>query len=533
MTKRVSDQTLGYNCKDVIATFDCASEFMGELDKPAAPGRNTFRNTYDHTLSVYEPCMYMQSRGMRIDLEALEHEKRRVGERIGQLQEEINRLCGREINPNSSQQLQKYFYIEKGIHPYTKLDKNKQSVITCDDKALQRIARGTSARAGLREAALIQEWRKLSKLKGTYLEIRFDDDRRMRSSYNPRGTRFARLSSSKTIFETGMNQQNLHPDFLSFIVADPGCMFVSLDKRQAEWVIVAYASGDASMISAVEQGLDVHAYTAHRMTKVPMDIIKAENKAIGHTSDPDEVLEYRRSIPLLSKMIDAGMWMPRSMSMRQCGKKSNHGLNYDESYKMFAIINELTEKDAKWIVEFYHTGYPGIRRWYEWTKQELQRNNRVLHNMFGRPYRFLGPWDKDLWKSAYSYNPQSTVGEMVNRGMVDAYFDKSDCTRNLELMQQVHDNILFQIPINDPFLGEAILKCKKYLEPKLTWSGREFVVATDMKLGVNLGNMIEVPIVEDGAKLAESMRTALANWYKENGGDPEGGRLDNGVPQVH
>ena len=210
MTKRVSDSTLGYNAKDVIVTYDCANEFMGELDKPAAPNRNTFRETYDHTISIYEPCMYMQSRGVRIDLEALEREKINVGRRIDELHLDINRLCGREINPNSSQQLQKYFYIEKGIHPYTKLNNQKQSVITCDDKALQRIARGTSARAGLREAALIQEWRKLSKLKGTYLEMRFDSDNRLRSSYNPRGTRFARLSSSKTIFDTGMNQQNLH-----------------------------------------------------------------------------------------------------------------------------------------------------------------------------------------------------------------------------------------------------------------------------------------------------------------------------------
>jgi DNA polymerase-1 len=304
-------------------------------------------------------------------------------------------------------------------------------------------------------------------------------------------------------------------------------MFISLDKRQAEWVVVAYASGDTSMIAAVEQGLDVHAYTASRMTKVPIDIIKAENKAIGHTSDPEEVLEYRRSIPLLSKMIDAGMWFPRSMSMRQCGKKSNHGLNYDETYRMFALINELTEKEAKFIVDFYHKGYPGIQKWYDWTLKELQRYNRVLVNMFGRPYRFLGHWDKDLWKSAYSYNPQSTVGELVNRGMCDIYYDKRPELGDAEIVQQVHDNILLQIPEDSRFLGEAVLAAKKHLEPVLQWQGREFVIATDMKIGYNLRDMLEVPLVDDGAKLAESMRTTLSEWKKEQGGNAESGRLDH------
>ena len=75
-----------------------------------------------------------------------------------------------------------------------------------------------------------------------------------------------------------------------------------------------------------------------------------------------------------------------------------------------------------------------------------------------------------------------------------------------------------------------MLKCKKDLEPKLTWGGREFGIATDMKVGVNLGNMIDVPIVSDAAKLAESMRTILSNWQRENGDSSEGGRLDISVP---
>jgi hypothetical protein len=49
--------------------------------------------------------------------------------------------------------------------------------------------------------------------------VAFDADGRLRCSWNPRGTKFGRLSSSQTIFGTGMNLQNLSPKFKGFIVA--------------------------------------------------------------------------------------------------------------------------------------------------------------------------------------------------------------------------------------------------------------------------------------------------------------------------
>jgi DNA polymerase I-like protein with 3'-5' exonuclease and polymerase domains len=444
----------------------------------------------------------MQSRGIKIDREALEQEKINVARRIEELSAEINNLCGRTINPNSPADLQRYFYVERGIPPYTKLNSKKEQSITCDDLALSRLARGTSARAPLREASLIQEWRKLSKLKGTYLEISFDIDSRLRCSYNPRGTKFARLSSSKTVFGTGMNMQNLHPAFLSFLVADEDCIFLDIDKSQAEWVVVAYASGDENMISCLERGIDPHAYTASQMFHMPVDLIKEEGKLLGHESDPLLVQKQRLLHPELAKAIAEKKWLPRTMSMRQCGKKSNHGLNYDESPNMFGLINEISVGEAKVIVDFYHRTYPGIRRYYEWTKRELSDHGRTLVNLFGRPCRFLGRWDSELWKSAYSYIPQSTVGELVNRALCGIYYDSSDDTRNLEVMQQVHDSIRLQIPLDSPNLGAAIQAAARYLNPTLNASGREFQIASDLKVGFNARDMEEVPLVSDSAEQA-------------------------------
>lgn len=501
MTYRTSDEMLTYNALDCAMTWQCADAFMNELD-------DGFRGTYDHTIDLYGPLMYMMTRGIRVDHERLNATKQKVDKDLNELETQIKERCGRWVNPLSPKDCCTYFYIEKGIPPYTKYVKaSGKSSITCDDKALQRIFRGTSARKGSYEAKLIQNYRGLMKLKGTYLDITFDKDDRMRCSWNPRGTKFGRLSSSKTIFETGMNMQNLPEEFAGFLCSDPGKIFISLDKAKAEWVVVAYESGDASMINAIESGVDVHAYTASQMFKIPMDVITFENEIIGHSNDAEEIAKKRKYIKELDPYRNS--WLPRTTSIRQCGKKSNHGLNYDERYKMFSITNEITEKEAKVIVEFYHSIYPGIRQWYDRIQSKLGEG-RVLTNCFGRKCRFLDRWGDDLFKAAYSYLPQSTVGEIVNRGMVEIYNSKDEVFNTWEILRQVHDSIDFQCDDKDArTMAKGIRKAETILNPTLSAGGREYRIDTDCKIGYSLDNMKSIDITDEDSMTA-SIRKAIS-----------------------
>lgn len=498
---RVSDRTLYYNAKDAAATrviFDAVNSDLQKLDLTAP---------YDHTLSLFGPLSYMMVRGVRVDKDALNELKKKVEVTLVEYQEKLNKLCGRELKFGSSQDCQRYFYGEKGIAPYTKRGAKGSTSVTCDDKALQRLAKGTASRPGLPEARIIQRMRQLQKLKGTYLDIVFDADGRLRCSYNPRGTRFGRLSSSKTIFQTGMNMQNLPPTFQKFLVADPGRVLMKFDKRQAEWVVVAYASGDEAMIHAVETGLDVHAYTAHRMFDVPMDIVKKEHKVVEHETDPVEIERLRSQLDYLKPYLDR--WLPRTTSLRQCGKKSNHALNYDETARMFSFINEITEKEANTIIDFYHRAYPGIRTWHDYIRRKLS-TDRSLENAFGRAYHFLERWGSDLFKSAYSYIPQSTVGELVNRGMVEIYNDNSIWTNQLEILQQVHDDIKFQLPYNNVAqMVQCIHRIKHALNPTMHLNGRDFTIATDASIGFCMGEMEEIDINSTDAILTEQIETYL------------------------
>lgn len=480
---RMDENFLQYSALDSACTFEAYKAFWDGLEPVFIPA-------YNLTARLLPVLMFMQSRGIKVNKAALEETKVEVLQKADKLQAELNELVGRPLNVNSPKQCQDYFYTELGIPAY----RNQEGRPTIDDKALQRLVRGTAARPGLRQAKLVQDIRGLQKLFGTYLNLEFDRDDRMRGSYNPRGTKFGRLSSSKTIFGTGTNFQNLPPEFKKFLEADDGYVFIEVDKRQAEWVAVAYLTGDANMIAAIEKGIDVHTHTASLMFGVDPDIIKYEHKLVGHTTDETQIAELRMGdLRIVQAMRDSkGQW-PRTMSLRQCGKKSNHGLNYDEGPNGFALINEIEIKEAKRIVDLYHEIYPGIRIWYESIKRQLQKD-RILTNCFDRAVRFLDMWGDSLWKSAYSMLPQSTIVDSLNGGMVRIYHDRSITGTeglNLDILAQVHDSVLMQVPINairDRAVFEQLISTiTDYTSPELTYSGRTFKIASDYKFGLNWG----------------------------------------------
>jgi DNA polymerase-1 len=297
-------------------------------------------------------------------------------------------------------------------------------------------------------------------------------------------------------------------------VADENKLLMKFDKKQAEWVAMAYITGDENMIKAVEGGIDVHTYTASSMFKVPPDVIKKEHKILDTESDPERIAELRRGMDFMQPYL--GQWLPRTMSMRQCGKKSNHGLNYDEHAKMFALINEISEKEAQTIIDFYHHIYPGIGRYYENIRNRLSTNQRSLENLFGRKYRFLEKWGPDLFKSAYSFIPQSTVGELVNRAMDRIYDDNSPETAELEILMQTHDDIKFQDQYQDlDKLVKCIRKIRQYMDIPLVANGREFTIGTDMKIGFSFGKMTEIDIDQSDDEVKAAIQRFIDEQQKQ------------------
>lgn len=202
------DRFYKYNCRDsavcIEAYYPLAEEIYNDVD---------YHWTYENTMSMFEPCLYMMARGVLVDTVKLNEVKTEVQGTLDEKEAELNDVAEQPFNPGSPKQCIQYFYGVKGIKPYIN---RKTSNPTCDDKALARIVR----RFNLPEARLTQEIRGLRKLRDTYLNMVFDKDGRLRCTYDPRGTASGRLSSKKTIFGTGLNMQNLHPKFKGFITTD-------------------------------------------------------------------------------------------------------------------------------------------------------------------------------------------------------------------------------------------------------------------------------------------------------------------------
>jgi DNA polymerase I-like protein with 3'-5' exonuclease and polymerase domains/uracil-DNA glycosylase len=474
-------QFWNYNGKDGCVALESWELLEKEMDE------GDFRATYDMTVAMTDPLMFMNMRGMKVDLEGLDRTKHQVEGEIAKREAELSEAVP-GLNPDSPKQCAKHFYKDKGYHPYL----GKTGNPTTDDKALARIYR----RYNDRVAKLIQELRGLKKLKGTYLDITFDADHRMRCSWNPRGTWTGRLSSGKTVYDTGMNMQNLDPKFKDFLVADDGYMLIEFDLAGAEWVVVAYLTGDQNMINVVESGKSPHVVTGALISGAPEELVALEHKIVDSATDPEVIEELRKQIP---QLLEGEFFLPRSMSIRQAGKKSNHGLNYDMKYRRFALENEMDEADAEKIVTLYRiAAYPGLVKWHEKEVEDLRKNDRCLWNCFGRKVRLLSEWGQELFNAVYSFKPQSTVGDITEQGMVEAYGLNDPDFQPAQLLAQVHDSLVFQYPVDD-FEGMAWFihrMLNDVLKPEISYTGadgvvRKFKINVDCKIGISWGKKMD------------------------------------------
>lgn len=477
-----------YNAKDSLVCIEALPKIEAEVT------RQNNNATYNRQVRLIPPLMYIQERGMRVNVEgmkkasndALESIKanalkfgkivnKDVSIKVDKESESyliVNKSGGditlpkneyekyRKITPlfniGSNTQLADHFYRVKGLKPYY-----KGKSITTDDDALRRIAR-----KGIEEAIVLRNIRKMAKLKSTYFDMQLtSSDNRLRSAMNPVGTRYGRLSSSEDIFGQGGNIQNLPDVFRYFIMPDEGYVMYNVDLSQAENRIVAYIAPEPLMKESFETGVDVHSRTANLLSGLPYDEIKAQDAA-G-----------------IKCNLGTG-----EFTWRFWGKKSNHSFNYDLGYITASLKLDMPQSQAKALIERYHTIYPGVRQYHAWVKNALAKN-RQLTNLMGRTYVFLNRWGDQLFKDAYAFIPQSTVADIINeRGVNYIYYDPEQF-EFVELLDQVHDSTVFQIPISVgwEYHAAALMLIKRSLEQSLLWHGTEFVIPAEVSMCITLG----------------------------------------------
>lgn len=402
-----------YNCLDCLSTYRVAMGILQHMKKLQVDS---------HYFQVVHPsieaAIYMQEKGLRCDEEWRREERERLFEIRESLQKELNNLAGWEVNADSTQQCQKLLYEQKGIPPIRHRQTNKP---TTNEDALLRLMRDHN----LPEIPIIWKLRHITKLVGTYYDMKANEDGRLHSSWNVAGTITGRWSSSKTAWNTGGDFQNIPVPERRMIIPDEGKVFLYADLAQAEMRVVAWISGEESMKQAFKEGKDVHRINASNILGIPEDQVTPKQryaaKQVGHAANYD-VKARTFSITVARNVLIKSV----KKSIREPDETSD------------AIMPNVRESEV--LLNNYFTANMRIRSWQNELKSQV-RKARLVRNPLGRQRLFLGIPNDAMMRQALDQIPQSTIADLID----------IICTRLIyalpkgaDLLLQNHDAVLVQ-----------------------------------------------------------------------------------------
>jgi len=277
-------------------------------------------------------------------------------------------------------------------------------------------------------------------------------------------TSFFLIRNQNNIQITGnSNLQNQPYLFKKHLIADKDWILCEPDLAKAEAHVVAYLTQDSNMIKSFESGIDVHSFNASKIFNVPIEKVLEE----AHTKKVDQ-----------------------KSTMRYMGKKVVHASNYAMGPQTFSdnlAVEDIfkSQSDCKRLLQNYQDRFPGLKRWHRSIEEEVQAS-RILYSLFGSPRKFLGDMGPALFRNAYSYKPQSTVAELLNRGMIKMVNDPrlGKDGFDIRMLTTVHDSVLFQFHKSKiPNLLQILLIIKDHMSHTFTYKGRSFTIGLDAKIG--------------------------------------------------
>ena len=346
----------------------------------------------------------MQFNGIFIDKDYLENRSNEIGKKIESLESEIIDLAGEEFNLNSSQQL---------------------AVILFDKLKLPMIKKRSTAEAVLSELKdkhplpeLILSYRKLYKLKNTYLDplpsYIISDTQRVHSSFNQTMTATGRLSTSSPNFQNIPIRTEDGKEIRKAIKAQSNeYQIFSADYSQVELRVMAHLSGDESLISALNNGEDIHTFTA---------------KNIFNVDNDDMVLP----------------------EMRRIAKIVNFGIMYGAGPFRLSQELDIPFGEAKQIKDSYFEKYQGIEKYIENSKLQIKETKSV-ETLLGRK---RAVWDSDSQnkirrdaaeRMAINMPIQGTAAEMIKLAMIKIHRQINKENLKSKLIMQIHDELLLEV----------------------------------------------------------------------------------------
>ena len=346
----------------------------------------------------------MEYDGVYVDEKQLIDKSDELGKKLDGLSAEILAEAGTEFNINSTQQLANILFDIKGL-PQIK----KRS--TAED-VLERL-RDEHPLPGL-----ILEYRKLNKLKNTYLDSIpqhiHPETKRIHSSFSQTIAATGRLSSSNPNFQNIPIRTDEGREIRkAFTAQKKGSVILSADYSQIELRVMAHLSSDKGLQDAFAHGEDIHARTASDIYAVPMDDVLPE--------------------------------------MRRVAKVVNFGIMYGAG--PFRMSQELgiPRAEAQTIIDRYFERFAGIRDFIDTTITKA-KTDQYVETMLGRrrPVWNINS-DNHMHREAakrmaINMPIQGTAAEMIKLAMIQIHEQMKKDKMSSMMVLQIHDELLFEVP---------------------------------------------------------------------------------------
>ncbi len=392
-----------YACEDADITLRLMQPLEEEMQKSGV--ERVFREIEMPLMPVLAK---MERNGVRLDTEALAETEKLFAERLARLEAEIYALAGHEFLLTSPRQVGEVLFDE--LHLNEKAKKTKSGQYSTSEDVLEAL-RGKHEIVGK-----ILSHRALKKLLSTYVEalprLIHPETGRIHTSFNQAVTATGRLSSSNPNLQNIPVRGDDGREIRKAFVPEEGCTFFSADYSQIELRIMAHLSGDEHMIQDFRDGKDIHAATAARIYRRPLEEVTRDE--------------------------------------RRKAKTANFGIIYGISAFGLAERMEVSRTEAKELIDNYFQTYPKVKEYMEHSV-ELARQKGYIETEFGRR-RYLADINSKnsvvrgyAERNAVNAPIQGTAADIIKVAMVriDRRFEEEGLRSKMIL--QVHDELNFSV----------------------------------------------------------------------------------------
>lgn len=377
------------------------------------------------------------------------------------------------VNPKSTQQMATLFY--DLLHSKTIYDKGK---VSFNDHARETI-KETDKRYFIQ--TLLRACDEYIYSDASILKFKVElDGGKMRTKYEPAGADTGRLKSKKSdVLSAGTNLQNVEKgQQRAAIIPDnkEENIFLHADLYAAEAFLNFLDAGELDGLKRIsgllpeQQGKYPYEekYGCRVMTTKVSDGLKIHNWLFDWIKErfPEVVKKVG------FKYKDA--------------KQLIHAMNYDVKVDKMSSESGLPLYICQEVYQMYHTKYPGIQDRMRRIQTDIRRNS-MLNTPLGRRRYFLADPNDQLFKIAYAWPSQSTIGEIDNRAMCSCRVWSERGTPLNKTKLNTHDGLVNEIKKGTK--EEAIQRVLNAFNQRLTLNGLTIVIPVSIGFGPNFNEV--------------------------------------------